>query len=101
MQRELKPWIVRMEVQKVVSGDFSGGWFEFAVHSPSRSGLEEGHSYTIKAVWSGKGYEVDENQWRRRTMHSAIDSDVPWELDNKVLQADDHLGRFAPSVARR
>ena len=23
------------------------------------------------------------------------------ELPNKVLQADDHLGRFAPSVARR
>ena len=58
-----KPWIVTIDVEKVVSGDFSGKTFEFAVHSPSISGLQEGHSYTIKATWKGGGYDVDELQW--------------------------------------
>ena len=63
----LKPWIVTVDVEKVVSGEFSGDQFRFAIHSPARSGLEVGHSYTIKSVWKGQGYEVDEQQWRRGT----------------------------------
>ena len=62
---ELRPWIVTVDVEKVVSGELSGGWFSFPVHSPSRSGLEEGKSYTIRAIWKGDGYAVDELQWRR------------------------------------
>ena len=58
-----KPWIVTVDVEKIISGDFSGGQFAFAVHSPSRSGLEVGRSYTVRAAWKGKGYDVDENQW--------------------------------------
>lgn len=86
---ELRPFIVRMEVEKVVSGEFSGGWFEFAVHSPSRSGLEEGHSYTVKAVWTGTGYEVDQYQWKgtARILPTG-ESDLLGELDNKALQTD-------------
>ncbi|HVV48880.1 MAG TPA: hypothetical protein VHO06_04415 [Polyangia bacterium] len=62
---ELRPWIVTVDVEKVISGELSGGWFSFPVHSPSRAGLEEGKSYTIRAVWKGDGYAVDELQWRR------------------------------------
>jgi hypothetical protein len=64
-----KRWVVTIEVEKVVRGEYSGSRFSFAVHSPSRSGLEEGHSYEVKAVWKGEGYDVDENQWRRHRVH--------------------------------
>jgi hypothetical protein len=95
---ELKRWIVTVKVDKVVSGDFSGPTFQFAVHSPSQSGLEKGRSYTIEAVWDGTGYTVDELQWTRKRT-GARNRTV--RLANKSLQAADHLGRFAPSVARR
>ena len=62
----LKPWIVAVTVDRVVSGDFAGRTFEFAIHSPAKSGLEVGKAYTIKATWTGKGYAVDQHQWRRR-----------------------------------
>jgi hypothetical protein len=60
----LKPWIVTIDVKKVVSGELSDPTFTFAIHSPSRAGLEKGHSYTVRAVWQGDHYEVDEMQWR-------------------------------------
>jgi hypothetical protein len=53
----------------------------------------------------------------RPSAHIFVDSKAPWfeitdglpqfsefgdgELSNPVLQADEHLGRFAPSVVRR
>jgi len=52
---ELKPWIVWIDVEKVISGDFAGKTFEFAIHSPARSGLVQGHSYTVRAKWRGGG----------------------------------------------
>ena len=61
----LTRWLITVKVTKVISGEFSGSTFQFAVHSPAQSGLEKGRSYTIKAVWKGRGYIVDENQWRR------------------------------------
>ena len=63
---DFKPWLITVKVTKVVSGEFAGSTFEFLVHSPARSGLEKGPSYTIEAVWKDDGYIVDENQWRRR-----------------------------------
>ena len=63
---QLKRWIVTVKVETVVSGDFSHLTFQFAVHSPARSGLEKGRSYTIEAVWDGTGYTVDELQWMKR-----------------------------------
>jgi hypothetical protein len=60
-----KSWLITVKVKRVVSGEFSGPTFEFAVHSPARSGLEKGRAYTVEAVWNGSGYVVDENQWRR------------------------------------
>jgi hypothetical protein len=63
---DLRPWVVAATVDRIVSGDFAGKTFEFAIHSPAQSGLGVGKSYTIKAKWAGKGYTVDEHQWRRR-----------------------------------
>jgi len=56
-------WIIHTRVDKVVSGRFSGETFSFLVHSPSRSGLEKGKQYKIKAKWTGEGYRVNQNQW--------------------------------------
>jgi hypothetical protein len=61
----LTRWLVTVKLTKVISGEFSGSTFQFAVHSPARSGLEKGRSYTVEAVWKDGGYIVDENQWRR------------------------------------
>jgi hypothetical protein len=65
IHHRLTPWLVTVKITKVISGEFSGSTFQFAVHSPARSGLEKGRSYTIEAVWKDHGYIVDENQWRR------------------------------------
>ena len=61
----LKRWLITVKVTKVISGEFSGSTFQFAVHSPTLSGLKKGRSYTIEAVWKDHGYTVDENQWRQ------------------------------------
>jgi hypothetical protein len=64
-EHELTPWLVTVAVRKVVSGEFDGSSFEFAVHSPARAGLKEGDSFTVRAVWKDGGYTVDEKQWRQ------------------------------------
>ena len=61
----LKPWVVTIEIEKIERGEYVGSWFSFRVHSPSRSGLKEGHSYRVTAQWHEEGYEVDESQWRK------------------------------------
>ena len=65
IEHELTPWLVTVAVRRVISGEFAGSTFQFAVHSPARAGLKEGSSYTIEAVWKEGGYTVDETQWRR------------------------------------
>lgn len=65
--RSRKNWIVVVDVDRVVSGEFSGATFSFAIHSPARAGLQVGQSYTIKATSTGAGYVVDELQWRNRS----------------------------------
>ena len=99
VDNERKPWLITVKVTRVVAGEFSGSTFEFVVHSPARSGLEMGHSYTIEAVWNGKGYIVDENQWlRRRQVERGSRSREP---SNVPLQSDGCIGRSAPSRTRR
>lgn len=49
---ERRPWLVTVNVKRVVSGEFSGSTFRFAVHSPAQSGLEKGRPYTVKAAWN-------------------------------------------------
>ena len=66
-QGGLAPWVVRLDVAKVLLGNFSGGSFDFAVHSPARSGLQVGRTYAVTATRRGDGYAVDERQWRRST----------------------------------
>jgi len=61
----LKTWIVTVKVTRMISGEFSGETFQFAVESPWRSGLKKLRSYTIEAVWNGEGYDVDPLQWRK------------------------------------
>jgi hypothetical protein len=68
---ERKPWLVTVNVTKVISGAFSGSTFELVVHSPVLAGLKKGRSYTIEADWNGDGYVVDEGQWRRPTRFRA------------------------------
>jgi hypothetical protein len=62
----LKPFVVTTSVDKILDGQFSGKRFQFAVHSPSQSGLQIGHRYTVRADIAANGYIVDELQWRRR-----------------------------------
>ena len=62
---DFRPWLVTVTVDKVVAGNFSEPTLSFAVHSPAMSGLEVGRSYTVRAVWKGRGYDVDPLQWRR------------------------------------
>ena len=54
-----KQSLVTVKVQELVSGEFSGETFQFAVRGPARTALKEGKSYTIEAVWTGDGYLVD------------------------------------------
>jgi len=61
----LRNWAVVAHIDKLVSGEFSGTTFTFAVHSPARAGLRVGQTYTIKARWTAEGYIVDESQWRK------------------------------------
>jgi hypothetical protein len=53
-------WAVTMRVEKVKRGKCAESEFTFAIHSPSLSGLEVGHRYTIEANWNGHGNLVDE-----------------------------------------
>jgi len=56
----LERWAILVHVDRVVSGEFSGTTFTFAIHSPSQAGLKVGRAYPVKAKWTDKGYVVDE-----------------------------------------
>jgi hypothetical protein len=99
IDHELTPWLVTVEVRKVLSGEFAGSTFQFAVHSPARAGLKEGGSYTIEAVWHDGRYTVDEMQWRRpKRLRIAAPSTEP---ANRALQRTIALPRCARAGARR
>jgi hypothetical protein len=55
-------WAVTIRVEKVKVGKFSHPEFTFAVHSPSRAGLEVGGHCTIEANWTGQGYLVNDTR---------------------------------------
>lgn len=61
-----RSWVVTMRVEQVLDGAFAGTTFAFRVHSPSKSGLVVGGTYSVEARWTVDGYTVDELQWRRR-----------------------------------
>ena len=56
-------WAVVAQIDRVISGEFSGTTFTFTVHSPSRMGLQVGRAYTITAKRNAAGYLVDDTQW--------------------------------------
>jgi len=100
IDNEWTPWLVTVMVTKVISGEFSGPTFQFAVHSPARAGLKEGGSYTIEAVWTQGGYTVDETQWRRRPKRLRTGPPSA-EPANPALQRTIALPRCARAGARR
>jgi hypothetical protein len=90
-------WAVTVQVETVRAGEYAQPVFTFTVHSPARTGLAVGRRYTIEAVWTGVEYVVDETRPIKADMLSLRVSRLP----NPALQADDQLGRSAPSLARR
>ncbi|MFO1058749.1 MAG: hypothetical protein U1E53_17490 [Dongiaceae bacterium] len=56
-------WRVTVAVERVIEGAFAGRRFEFAVHSPTKSGLRLGGTYVIRATQTDAGYVVDPAQW--------------------------------------
>jgi len=52
-------WIITVNVEKVISGSFSGNTFQFRVHSPARSALEIGRQYRMEFVLTQNGYIAD------------------------------------------
>jgi hypothetical protein len=57
-------WLVTMRVERVVSGRYPEPELRFAVHSPARSGLSQGKTYTVRVMRAETaGYEVDQYQW--------------------------------------
>ena len=65
LEQCLENWIIKLKVEQVVKGSFGGEYFSFRVHSPSRSGLEEGKEITLKAERTEDGYTVDDFQWMK------------------------------------
>jgi len=67
-------WIVRCNVEKVLSGIYEKDTFSFRVHSPTRSGLSSIGRLTVVAKKNNNGYSVDENQWMKKfNVDDAID----------------------------
>ena len=59
-----KRWLVTMKIERVVSGHYPEPELRFAIHSPVKSGLISGKTYTVRATRSeGGGYDVDQYQW--------------------------------------
>lgn len=63
LPKSRKNWVVALQVDRVVSGEFDGKLFSFRIHSPSRSGLAIGQDISLEAKWMDSGYFVDEMQW--------------------------------------
>lgn len=56
-------WVVTTKVERVEIGVFTEPTFSFRIHSATRSGLQVGGSYTIRATRTATGYSVDPLQW--------------------------------------
>jgi hypothetical protein len=60
----LKQWLVTMKIERVVSGHYPEPELRFAIHSPIKSGLIFGKTYTVRATRTeGGGYDVNQYQW--------------------------------------
>jgi len=70
-------WIVTMTVDEVIEGVFAGEAFSFMVHSPVKSGLQQGTSYMVRAERSASGFTVDQYQWMRQVDETDVDKPSP------------------------
>lgn len=70
--RSRRSWAIVANVDRVLSGEFTGTSFTFAVHSPARAGLQVGRTYTIKATRTAEGYLVDEAREGAIRVHSSV-----------------------------
>lgn len=43
-------WLVSLQIDTVITGDINGKTFSFAIHSPTKSGVEKGGQYVINAT---------------------------------------------------
>ena len=59
-------YVVTMQINRVVKGQFKGKTFQFRVHSPTKSGLTLKGKYTVEAKRADGKYTVDQYQWMRR-----------------------------------
>lgn len=59
----LRPWKVNVRVDRVLRGEYRAPTLEFLVHSPSRRGLVEGKTCTVRAMRTATGYAVDDTRW--------------------------------------
>jgi hypothetical protein len=67
LPQSLANWVVTFRIDKIESGEFAGKTFSFRIHSPSKSGLENGKQYVVEAIRTDAGYEVDQYQWINKT----------------------------------
>ncbi len=70
-------WIVTMTVDEVIEGVFASKTFSFMVHSPAKSGLQQGTSYTVRAERSSSGFTVDQYQWMRQVDEADVGKPSP------------------------
>ena len=75
--RALERWVVTMSVDEVSEGAFTGQTFSFMVHSPVKSGLQLGASYTVRAVSTSVGFTVDPYQWTGQVDRAKTDKPIP------------------------
>jgi hypothetical protein len=55
----MRNWAVKVRVESVEVGEFSGHEFTFSIHSPAVAGLAVGGCCAIEATWTEQGYEVN------------------------------------------
>jgi predicted secreted protein len=65
LPKSTQNYLVTMQVDRVVRGQFKGKTFQFRVHSPSKSGLSVKGKYTVEAKVADGKFTVDPNQWTR------------------------------------
>jgi hypothetical protein len=66
-----------MTVDEVIEGVFADKTFSFMVHSPVKSGLQQGTSYTVRAERSSSGFTVDQYQWMQQVDEADVDKPSP------------------------
>lgn len=56
----LRRWAIELHVERVVAGEFSDETLTFAIHSPSRAGLQVTRVYRLEFTKTDAGYVVNE-----------------------------------------